>query len=93
MARKLTYLTGDDVTWVSILRNNYKYIANVKGLRKKDIYSKLGMTPYEFKSILYSSTTRPSDEFVRKLADAMECTIDDLLDVNGDPWNFNKSPE
>ena len=92
MARKLTYLTGDDVIWITTFRNNLKYIIRTKRIRKKDIYNKLRMTAYEFKSIVYGSS-KPSDEFVNKLMDILDCTIDELLDEDGDPWNFGKSPE
>lgn len=92
MARKVTYLTGDDVIWVTTFRNNLGQIIRDKHIRKKDLYAKLGVTAYEYKSIVYGSS-KPSDEFVHKLMAALDCTMDDLLDEDGDPWNFGKSPE
>ena len=91
MIKKPTYLIGDDVIWVSTFRNNLKYIMYTKHVSMLALARKLKMKPSSLKYRIYE--TRISDELAQKIADALGCTMDDLLDEAGDPWNFGKSDE
>lgn len=92
MGRKPTYLTGDDAILVATFKNNLKYIMRNKNVSMSALSRKLGMSLYETKKIVQGNN-KPDDELVRKITEALECTIDDLLDEDGNPWNFGKSEE
>ena len=91
MGRKPTYLTGDDAVRIATIRNNLKYIM----LNKKTSFGKLGRKLDMDASTLQRRVCKstPSDELIQKIADALDCTMDDLLDEDGNPWNFGKSAE
>lgn len=91
MGKKPAYLTGDDAVRIATIRNNLKYIM----LNKKTSFGKLGRKMgVEGNTLRYRiCTATPSDELIQKIADALECTMDDLLDEDGNPWNFGKSSE
>jgi DNA-binding Xre family transcriptional regulator len=91
MEKKPTYLTGDDAIRIATIRNNLKYIM----LNKKTSFGKLGRKlGIDGNTLRYRvCTATPSDELIHQIADALECTMDDLLDEDGNPWNFGKSAE
>lgn len=90
MSNKPTYLTGDDAIWAATFRNNLKYIKYSKKIRTCDLCRKLGMKQHEFENYL-NKKIRPGDEMSKKIAEALECAMDELLDEDGNPWNFGKS--
>lgn len=92
MRKKPTYLTGDDAIWVATFQNNLKYIMYNKNVSTPALGRKLGMTPYETKKNIFGNN-KPTDDLIRKITDILECTVDDLLDEDGNPWNFGKSEE
>lgn len=92
MTKKPIYLTGDDAIEVATFRNNLKYILVNKNMSFSALARKMKMTPGELKTRVYGST-KPNEELMQKIADALGCTIDDLLDEDGNPWNFGKSAE
>lgn len=91
MEKKPTYLTGDDAIRIATIRNNLKYIM----LNKKSSFGKLGRKlGIESRTLRYRvNEATPSEELIQKIAEALECTMDDLLDEDGNPWNFGKSAE
>lgn len=91
MPRNPIILTGDDAEWVATFRNNFKYIMRDKNVNMTTISKKVGIPMASLRYIIYE--TRPSDELAQKIADALGCTMDDLLDEDGNPWNFGKSAE
>lgn len=91
MTKKNTYLMGADAEWAATFRNNLKYIMQEKNIRIGMIAKKLNMSTPALRYQLYE--TRPSDGLAQQIADALGCTMDDLLDEDGNPWNFGKTPE
>lgn len=91
MGRKPLYLTGDEAIRIAAIRNNLKYIMLNKKTSFNKLGRKLGVEGNTLQRRVYKST--PSDELIRQIADVLECTMDDLLDEDGNPWNFGKSAE
>lgn len=91
MEKKPTYLTGDDAIRIATIRNNLKYIMYNKKTNFSKIGRKLGIDPSNLRRRVCDGA--PSDELLQKIADILECTMDDLLDEDGNPWNFGKSPD
>lgn len=92
MSKKHTYLTGDDAIFVVTFQNNLKYIMRNKKVSGPALGRKLGITPYETKKSIFGSN-KPDGELIKKIAATLDCTIDDLLDEDGNPWNFGKGEE
>lgn len=59
---------------------------------KKSIAKKAGVSVNQLGSYMMGRSF-PDDETIRKLAIALECTIDDLFDETYDPWNFGSSED
>ena len=91
MPRNPIWLTGDDAGWAATFRNNLKYIMRNKNIGMTAISKKVGIPLGSLRYAIYE--TRISDDLAQKIADALGCTIDDLLDEDGNPWNFGKSAE
>lgn len=91
MPRNPIGLTGEDAEWAATFRNNLKYIMQEKNIRLGMIARKLNMSTNALRYQIHE--TRTSDELAQKIADALDCTMDDLLDEDGNPWNFGKSSE
>lgn len=91
MGRKPLYLTGDEAIRIATIRNNLKYIMLNKKTSFNKLGRKLGVEGNTLQRRVCKST--PSDELIKQIADALECTMDDLLDEDGNPWNFGKSAE
>lgn len=91
MEKKPSYLTGDDVIQAATFRNNFKYITRNKKISLTVLGRKLGIKPSTLQYRIYN--TKLDDDTIQKIADAIGCTIDDLFDEDGNPWNFGKSAE
>ena len=90
MPRKLKKLTEEDIVWTMMFANNLRFIMHSKRTGIEPLAKKLKINPNEIRKCLRGSV-KPSDEFIIKIADALECTVYDLLDENGNPRNFSKS--
>lgn len=92
MMREKNYVTGEDAIWLMTFQNNLRFISRNKKISLAMLGRKLDMPTHEVNKCLYGST-KPSDELVKKVADILDCTIDDLLDEDGNPENFGKTAE
>jgi transcriptional regulator with XRE-family HTH domain len=92
MAGKLTKLTEDDIVWTMTFVNNLRFIMRNKRIGIDSLAKKIGVKPYEIQKYMRGSA-RPSNEFVTKAADALGCSVYDLIDENGNPRNFSKTEE
>ena len=92
--RATTYRIGktDDMDWIMMFRNNLKYILKTKHITLRDVSKKMNMTTYKLSSYI-NGTTRLSDEMVKQIAEAVGCTIDELLDETYCSWNYGLTDE
>ena len=75
-----------------MFRNNLKSILKTKHSSLKELSTKLGMSMHKL-SELINGPTRLSNEMVRQIADAVGCTVDELLDETYCPWNYGLTEE
>lgn len=92
MGRKPIKLTEEEIVFTMMFANNLRFIMHNKGLGVTSLAKKMNVNPYEIQKHMRGSA-KPSDEFIKNVADALECTVFDLLDENGNPRNFSKTEE
>ena len=90
MGRKAKYIMGDEAIWVATFSNNLRFIIRNKKTSAAAIARKLGIPVHHMQAYARGSA-RPSDEMVCYIAEALGCKVADLLDEEGNPWNFGKS--
>lgn len=82
-------LPEEEVKRRVLFADNLKYLIRVKGLSAGKVANRMGKGVYA--STIYSyvhGDTFPDDERIAKLAEALECTVDDLFDDSYLPWVF-----
>lgn len=85
-------LSNDDFLWITMFRNNLKWMLKEKQMTITEMSEKIGMTYHQFKKYI-DGTTKASDELVDKIAVALGCSKDELLDETYCPWNYGLSEE
>lgn len=84
------YLSGKDAEWAAIFSNNARFIMRSKKSSCAKIAKQVGVSEYYIRQYVRGSA-RPSDEMVRKIADALGCSIDELTDATYAPTNFGSN--
>ena len=69
--------------------NNLRYMLNNGPINHTELAKRLGLS---YASIISYSKGRtfPNDERIRQIADALECTVEDLFDETYAPWKFGE---
>lgn len=89
---KPEHLSNEEFLWITMFRNNLKWILKNKHMTITELSEKLGMTYQQF-SKYTDGSTKASDELVSKIAEAIGCSVDDLLDETYCSWNYGLSEE
>lgn len=82
-------LPEDEVHRRVLFVDNLKYLMRIKKISAVKVANRMGAGIYP--STIYSyvkGDTFPSDDRIAKLAEALECTVDDLFDDSYLPWVF-----
>lgn len=82
----------EDLEWIAMFRNNLKSILKNKGGSLKEVAKKLGISVAKLSEYI-NGPVRLSDEIVQQIADAVGCTVDELLDETYCPWNYGLTEE
>ena len=82
----------EDLEWIAMFRNNLKFILKTKGSSMKDLSVKLNISQSKLSEYI-NGPVRLSDEMVKRIADAVGCSIDELLDETYCPWNYGLTEE
>ena len=82
----------EDLEWIAMFRNNLKEILKTKHSSLKELSKTLGMSYHKLSEYI-NGPTRLSDELVQQIADAVGCTVDELLDETYCPWNYGLTEE
>ena len=90
--KKYTPLSENDVLWIDMFSNNLKYIAKTKHMHLTDVARKLNISYYQMQKYM-DGTVRPDEDIVRKIADILGCTVDDLTDETYCTWNYGLTEE
>lgn len=77
----------EDLEWIAMFRNNLKSILKTKGSSLKEVSMKLNMSQSKLSEYI-NGPVRLSDEMVQQIANAVGCTVDELLDETYCPWNY-----
>ena len=89
---KPEHLSNEEFLWIMMFRDNLKWILKDKHMTITELSEKLGMTYQQF-SKYTNGYTKASDELVNKIAEAIGCSVDDLLDETYCSWNYGLSKE
>lgn len=89
---KPEHLSNEEFLWITMFRNNLKWILKEKQMTITEMSEKIGMTYHQFKKYIDGST-KANDELVDKIAKALDCSSDELLDETYCPWNYGLSEE
>lgn len=94
MERTSSYRIGkeEDLDWIAMFRNNVKAILKTKHSSLKELSTKLDIPMYKLSEYI-NGPSRLSDELVQQIADAVGCTVDELLDETYCPWNYGLTEE
>ena len=82
----------EDLDWIIMFRNNLKHILKTKHISLKEVSRKIGI-PATKLSCYINGPTRLSDDLVQQIANAVGCTVDELLDETYCPWNYGLTEE
>ena len=82
----------EDLEWIAMFRNNLKEILKIKRSSLKEVSKTLDI-PYYKLSEYINGPTRLSNEMVQQIANAVGCTVDELLDETYCPWNYGLTEE
>ena len=72
-----------------IFFDNFRHIVRIKGISYNTLAKKLDVNVSTVISYRMGRTF-PNEERIEQLAEALECTVDDLFDETYKPWEFGK---
>jgi transcriptional regulator with XRE-family HTH domain len=74
-------MTDDKIKLTSVIGANICRKLHAQGLRQKDIVSRTGMCKSHVSEIINGHNRHPSVWTAQRIADALGCRVDDLLNV------------
>lgn len=83
----IEFLQDDEANRRLLFVDNLKYIMRTKKISTNRLAQKLKVYPYVISDYVRGKVF-PNDERIAQLAEALECTVDDLFDDSYIPWIF-----
>lgn len=80
-------LPEDEVKRRILFADNLRYIIRSKGISQTRVANHIGVSSPTITAYM-RGRFMPTDDRIVKIAEALDCSVDDLFDDTYDPWNF-----
>lgn len=80
-------LPEEEVKRRILFADNLRYMIRSKGISQIKVANYIGVSSPTMTAYM-RGRFMPSDERISKIAEVLECTVDDLFDDTYAPWNF-----
>ena len=77
----------EEIKRAALFSNNLRWMLRNGPIKNSELARKIGVSPATI-GLYARGRAFPNDERIRQIADALECTVNDLFDDTYIPWNF-----
>jgi transcriptional regulator with XRE-family HTH domain len=86
----MKFLTTEEANRRLLFCNNLRDVIRKGPISAAEVAKRIGVATSTVKSYMRGNVF-PNEERIQQLADALECTVDDLFDDSDKPWEFKIS--
>lgn len=83
----IEFLKEEEANRRLLFVDNLRHIMRTKGISANKVAKRMDVSPYTINNYTRGKIM-PNDEQLKELAQALECTVDDLFDESYIPWQM-----
>lgn len=85
-------VSEEEARRITLFSDNLRYLIRVNRTSVTALAKKLGLKQPTLNEYV-RGRTMPNDEVIKQIAEALECSVDDLFDETYAPWKFGTGDE